>query len=334
MRYDMAMATVQTVLGPIDTADMGPTLVHEHVRLSYPGDHLDPDYPVDHGACIGTAVERMAGLAEQGVRTFVDPVPIDLGRDPELLAEVARQSGMNIVCSTGFYHEHIGIPWYWRVRSVQEIAELYLHEIEHGIGDTGVKPGCIKIASGDPPGEHDRKVIAAAAIAARESGLTIISHCEASRGGDVQQDILAEHGVDLSRALIGHQGEVTDMDYVRGLAERGSFVGYDRCGLEILAPDDQRADQVMDLVAAGHADKVCLSQDHACCLTSPKFPYPVPDGLEEVFEQMKPTIYDQMYGRPHTFLFTDFWPRLEKRGMDRATFDSMLLDNPRRLFGG
>ena len=145
------MATVQTVLGPIDTDDLGPTLVHEHVRISYPGDQLDPGYSWDRGACIATGVERMAGLAEHGVRTFVDPCPIDLGRDPELLAEVARQSGMQIVCSTGFYLEHIGIPYYWRVRSAEEVAEFYLHEINNGIGETGIKPGCIKIASFDPP---------------------------------------------------------------------------------------------------------------------------------------------------------------------------------------
>jgi len=124
------------------------------------------------------------------------------------------------------------------------------------------------------------------------------------------------------------------MDYIRGIAERGSFVGYDRCGYELLAPDDQRADQVMALVEAGHTDKVCLSQDHMCCLASPKFPYPIPEGFEEMFNQMLPSIYDQMYKRPHTFLFTDFWPKLESRGMDRATFDSMLTDNPKRLFGG
>src|SRR3954454_17715981 len=269
------MATVQTVLGPIDSSELGPTLVHEHVRICYPGDSLDPAYSFDREACIATAVERMAGLAEHGVRTFVDPCPIDLGRDPELLAEVARQSRMQIVCSTGFYLEHIGIPYYWRVRSAQEIAEFYLHEINNGIGETGIKPGCIKIASGDPPGEHDRKVIAAAGIAAAESGLTVISHCENSVGGDVQQEILGEHGADLSRALIGHQGQSTDMDYIRGIAERGSFVGYYRCGYELVAPDDQRADQVMALVEAAHEEKVGPNPDLMRCLDAPKVPSPV-----------------------------------------------------------
>ena len=141
------MATVQTVTGPVDTADLGPTLVHEHIRIAYPGDELDPTGHWDRSACVDTAVERMAGLSEHGVRTFVDPCPIDLGRDPELMAEVAERSGMQIVCTTGFYHQEIGIPYYWRVRSVEEVAEFYLHEISNGIGATGIRPGAIKIAS-------------------------------------------------------------------------------------------------------------------------------------------------------------------------------------------
>ena len=71
-----------------------------------------------------------------------------------------------------------------------------------------------------------------------------------------------------------------------------------------------------------------------CCLASARFPYPIPPGMEDVFEQVLPTVYEQMYKRPHTFLFTDFWPRLEALGIDRSTFDSIMTDNPRRLFGG
>src|SRR5437899_8167121 len=177
VRRSAAMGTVQTVLGLVDANHLGPTLVHEHVLISYPGDTLDPTgWSWERAACIDRAVERMEQLRDHGVRTFVDPCPIDLGRYPELLAEVAQRSGMQIVCATGFYHEEIGIPWYWRVRTSEEIAELYMHEIEHGIGATGIKPGVIKIATFDPVGEHDRKVVAAAGMAAAASGLTCITH--------------------------------------------------------------------------------------------------------------------------------------------------------------
>jgi phosphotriesterase-related protein len=324
------MPPVQTVLGPIDVADLGPALVHEHVRISYPGDHLDPAWSWNRDDCIATAVGRMRGLQEHGVRTFVDPCPIELGRDPELMAEVARRSGMNIVCSTGLYFEHIGIPFYWRTRTAEEVAEMYLHEIANGIGTTGIRPGVIKIASGDPPTEQERKVIAGAAIAAVESGLPIVSHCENSVGGDVQQEVLAAHGVDLARCVIGHQDQAPDPAPLLALAERGSLVGIDRVGFDILAPDAQRIASIKALIDGGHASRVALSQDHSCCLCSPKFPYPIPPGMEDVI----PMVNEQMWGRPHTYLFTDFWPKLEAAGVARATFDAILTENPMRLFGG
>ena len=325
------METVQSVLRPIDTADLGPTLVHEHLSISYPGDQLDPKSTWDRKANIEAGVERMARLREHGVRTIVDPCPIDLGRDPELMAEVASQSGMQVVCSTGFYHEDIGIPYYWRVRSAEEVAELYLHEIEHGIGETGILPGCIKIASFDPPGEHDRKVIAGAAMAAAASGRTIISHCENSVGGHVQQAILDEHGVDPGRCLIGHQDQATDPQQLVKLAEGGTFVGVDRVGYDVLAPDDARVELVMAMIEAGKGDRLCLSQDHMCCLRSPRLPYQLPEGMDS--EQILGMLNDRLHER-RDFIFTGLWPALEAAGLDRGTFDSILTDNPRRLFGG
>ena len=327
------MATVQSVLGPIDTAEMGPTLVHEHVRVCYPGDNLDPHNTWDRQQNVDVAVERMARLADNGVRTIVDPCPIDLSRDPELMAEVARQSGMQIICSTGFYHEDIGIPYYWRVRSSEEIAELYLHEIEHGIGETGIRPGCIKIASFDPVGEYDRKVIRGAALAAAGSGVTIISHCENSNGGDIQQEILAGEGVDIGRCLIGHQDQAADPQQLVKLAERGSFVGVDRVGYDVLAPDERRVVLVMAMVEAGKGDQVCLSQDHMGCLCSPRMPFRLPEGMEEMADGILAGLNDRLYER-RDYLFTGLQPDLEKAGLDRSTFDSILTDNPRRLFGG
>lgn len=328
------MGTVQTVLGPISADDLGPTLVHEHVLISYAGDEFDPTSTWTRAGAIETAVERMRQLREFGIKTFVDPCPIELGRDPELMAEVSQRSGVNIVCATGFYFEEIGLPYYWRLRTQEEITELYLHEINNGIGETGIKPGIIKVASGHPPTDLERKFIAAAAVAARESGLTIITHCEASSGSDVQQEIFAEHGVDLSRCLIGHQDQAPDPKQLIEIVERGSFVGVDRIGLEILVPDDRRVELITAVLDAGHEERICLSQDHMCSLRSARFPYVIPPELAAIAEQFLPLVLEQIHGRPHTYLFTDFRPKLEAAGVDRSVLDSILVDNPRRLFGG
>jgi len=102
-------------------------------------------------------VRRLRQLrTEHGVRSFVGPCPIRLGRDAALMREIAEKSEMNVVCTTGFYFEEMGLPIYWRARTVTEIAELYIRELTHGIGTTGVKAGAIKVATGGwlPPYTH------------------------------------------------------------------------------------------------------------------------------------------------------------------------------------
>jgi len=326
---------VTTVLGPVSADDLGRVLVHEHVRIRYPGEMLDPGSSSHRADCVARAVERLEAVAAHGVRTIVDPCPIELGRDPELMADVSQRSGVHIVCSTGFYFEHdaIGIPFYWRARSAEEVAEFYLHEIDHGIDDTGIRPGVVKIASGDPPGPHDRKVIAGAAIAARESHIPIVSHCEHSKGGNVQQDILAEHGADLTRAVIGHQDEEADPAKLVAIAERGSFVGIDRVGT-VLAPESQRADNVATLVDGGFADRICLAHDATCCFHAPRFPYPLAEDTPPTFAaEIHPVFTEQMM-RPYTHLFENFLPMLHDRGIGDETVDRILIDNPRRLLAG
>ena len=323
-----------TVTGPVAPEKLGRVLIHEHVLVSYPGAELDPADSWDRSACVETAVARMLELKQHGVSTFVDAGPTDIGRDPDLLVEVSGRSDMQIVCVTGFYHEHIGVPYYWRNRTSEEVAELLLHEIAHGVAGTAVRPGIIKIASFDPPGEHDRKIIAGAAIAARESGLPVISHCENSRGGDVQQAILAEHGIDLRRCMIGHQDQEMDLANLKAIADRGSFVGIDRIGLEVLAPDEHRADFVAALINAGYADRLCMSQDHMCHLRSARFPLPIPAEVREIWGSIEPMVYEQLFRRSHTYLFTNFLPMLLDRGVDAGTIDRILTDNPRRLLAG
>src|SRR5689334_14473441 len=103
------MATIQTVTGAIDAEALGATLMHEHLSIGYPG--WEAEAVADRAArreyakrCIGSMEE----LKGHGLRALVDPCPIDLGRDVELMAEVAQATGVHIVCATGLYKEDEG----------------------------------------------------------------------------------------------------------------------------------------------------------------------------------------------------------------------------------
>ena len=139
---------VQTVTGPIPVEQLGRTLMHEHLFIAFSGAEFDPLAVFDRAEFITEAARRLRQLREEhGVRSFVDPCPIELGRDAAMMKEISEKSGMHIICTTGFYFEEMGLPIYWRARTVEEIAELYISEITHGIGTTGIRAGAIKVAT-------------------------------------------------------------------------------------------------------------------------------------------------------------------------------------------
>jgi phosphotriesterase-related protein len=330
-------STVQTVTGPVDAAELGRTLVHEHIRISYWGEEYDRGEGWNRAETVAIAVDKMTELLDAGFRTFVDPCPIELGRDPELYAEIAQRSGMNIVCTTGFYTEHMGwgLPVYWRARDPEEVAEHYVAELTEGIAGTGgIRPGAIKAATGLDVTDAERRMLTGAALAQHETSVAIITHTENSRHGDVQQDIFESGGAELGRVLIGHQDEQEDVAPIRKLAERGTFVGIDRIGLEILAPDVRRADHVATLVREGFTNQVCLSQDHICALTAPRSIMWTPPEARARRAEMAEAIAWQVTKRPYTYIVTDFVPMLKERGVTDADVERIFVDNPRRLLAG
>jgi phosphotriesterase-related protein len=331
------MAQVQTVTGPVDATDLGRTLVHEHIVISWPGEEYERTPGWTRPDIVARAVDKLAELRDAGFRTFVDPCPIELGRDPQLYAEISEKSGMHVVCTTGFYtqHEGWGLPYYWRARDPEEIAEHYVGEITEGIeGTGGIRAGAIKAATGVEVTDAERRVLAGAAMAQRDTGVAIITHTEHSRNGDVQQDVFAEHGAELRRVLIGHQDEQEDVAPIRKLAERGTFVGVDRIGLELIAPDVRRADHVATLVREGFTNQVCLSQDHICVTTAPRPAYWVPPEHREAAAARRAEIDWQVSDRPYTYVMTDFVPMLRDRGVTDADVETIFVDNPRRLLTG
>jgi len=331
------MARVQTVTGPIEAEDLGRTLVHEHIVITWAGEQYERNVAWTRADIVARAVDKLAELRDAGFRTFVDPCPIELGRDPELYAEVSQKSGMHVVCTTGFYTEHLGwgLPTYWRARDPEEIAEHYVAELCDGIAHTGgIRAGAIKAATGVDVTDAERRVLSGAAMAQRETGVAIITHTEHSRHGDTQQDVFAEHGADLGRVLIGHQDEQDDVAEIRRLAARGTFVGIDRVGLEVIAPDVRRAEHVAALVRDGFTQHVCLSQDHICAITAPRPSFYAPPEARAAMAQRRPEIDWQTTDRPFTYITTDFVPMLHERGVTEADVETIFVDNPRRLLAG
>ena len=162
---------------------------------------------------------------------------MDLGRDIDLIAGVARRSRVHVIVATGVWW----MPQrYFSAHGVDDVAALFIRDITEGIGTSGVKAAIIKCAT-DTAGVTPviENILRASARAQKATGVPISTHTwAAGRTGEAQQAIFAQEGVDLSRVIIGHSGDSDDLRYLRGLMERGSTIGMDRFGLEHFLPTE------------------------------------------------------------------------------------------------
>ena len=234
-------STVNTAGGAIDTTDLGVTLMHEHVFIMT--SEIMENYPEawgDGAKREADAIARLNELKSRGVDTIVDLTVIGLGRYIPRIARIAAATDLNIVVATGLYTFN-DVPMYFHylgpgapLGGPEIMTEMFVRDIEHGIADTGVKAAILKCATDEPgvtPGVE--RVLRAVAGAHRQTGVPISTHTHAeTKRGLEQQAIFAEEGVDLSRVVIGHSGDTTDIAYLEELIAAGSYIGMDRFGVD------------------------------------------------------------------------------------------------------
>lgn len=308
------MATVNTVAGPVDTSELGFTLMHEHIIVKSPG--VVENFPSvwNREEEIERAVTRLGDVAARGVKTLVDATA-DLGRDIHFVAEVARRSGVQIIVATGLWIE---VPRYFQTRRADVMAELFTKEINEGIAGTQIKAGIIKCATDEAGATADiEKVLRACARVHRATDVPITTHTfAAGQTGTVQQDIFQSEGVDLSRVIIGHSGDSKDIDYLSRLIGRGSYIGMDRFGLDMFLPTADRVATIAQLCKMGHADKMVLSHDANSYM----------DWFERSLLEM--TTPDWHYN----FIPDSVIPALVESGVTEEEIHQMTVENPRRIF--
>jgi phosphotriesterase-related protein len=297
------------------------------------------DADVD-AALVDAAVTALSGLAGQGIGTVVDLSPYgDAGRDAHgrnaaLLPEIARRTGLNIVSGTATYREEFSPEWVRRA-TVDELTRRFVADATTGIGDTGVRAGIL----GEQPTSQDtvtaleERGLRAAARAHHLTGLSISTHTTHGTMALEQLDILDQEHVDPGRVVIGHLDNHPELDYLWRVLDRGTNIAFDSVGKElwdvrvpplpaehpdgpyskqaIKQSDRTRADRLAKLVAAGHADRILLSQDMA--------------GFQV---QLNPSTHGR-YG--YRYLGAVFTQLLLDRGVTEDQVDLMLRANPARL---
>ena len=220
--------TVNTMRGPRPTAELGFTLMHEHVFVHSAGVLDNWPHLWDRDAEIQKAITALNEAKANGVDTILDLTTIDLGRDIARLKEVADHVDLNMIVATGLW---LDAPRSITRLSPEGMADLFIHDIEEGIGDTGVKAGAIKVASEPVVDGPNAQILKAAAMAHRKTGVPISTHTFVrNASGLAQQNVFERAGVDLSRVVIGHTGDSEDLEYIEAVVKRGSYIGMDRFG--------------------------------------------------------------------------------------------------------
>ncbi|MET0700261.1 MAG: phosphotriesterase-related protein [Mycobacterium sp.] len=323
----MTTGTVATVRGPRSVADLGRTLMHEHifaVSAALANDRPELAYPNGKQAALDAVVARLNQVKDAGIDTIVDVTVFGHDRDIPSLVEINARVDLNIIVATGFYTEDLPSKTFElrhglaRARGGNFFVDVFLADIVDGIGATGVHAGIIKCVTG-PHGltRGSKGLLRASAIAARETGVPITTHSDPhTRGGLEQLALFAAEKVDLTRVVIGHSGDTTDLDYLKAVMDTGATMASDRFGyaLEGTPTMQERVAVIAALCGQGYADRIVVSHD-AMLHT---------DWLE-------PAYLAQYPDWTPTYIPTSVVPALRDAGVSDADVHQILVDTPARL---
>lgn len=311
---------IMTVNGPVPSSQTGITLEHEHILVDFIGADSTGYSRWDKKEVIIKALPYIDDIKKNGVNTFIECTPSYLGRDPWLLKELSKQTGINFITNTGYYgaRNNLYVPESFYSSGPAEISALWINEFENGIEGSGVKPGFIKIAvdPADTLSPEHRKIITAAALAHLKTGLVIASHTGPEKPAFEQINILKEQHVDPSAFIWVHAQRGSIESNILA-AEEGAWVSLDnvreRPDLEPGAPNSIKwyANRISELKKKNLLNKVLISHDSGW--------------------------YDPAKPNGGTFNgFTDIFdfliPALKDEGLTDTDIDLLLVKNPQEAF--
>ncbi|MEB0921832.1 phosphotriesterase-related protein [Citrobacter freundii] len=285
----------------------GYTWVHEHLHIDLSGFKNNLDCQLDQYDLI---CQEMKDLRALGVSNIIEMTNRYMGRNPQFMLDLMRDTGINVVACTGYYQDAF-FPEHVAARSVEQLAQEMVDEIVIGIDGTELKAGIIaEIGSSEgviTPLEE--KVFIAAARAHIETGRPISTHTSFSTMGVEQLVLLQAHGVDLSRVTVGHCDLKDNLDNILRMIELGAYVQFDTIGKNNYYPDEKRIAMLHAIRDRGLLSHVMLSMDIT-----------------------RRSHLKANGGNGYDYLLTTFIPQLRQSGFSQADVDMMLRDNPSKFF--
>jgi phosphotriesterase-related protein len=297
-----------TVNGPIETNQLGLSLIHEHILVDFIGADKTNHSRWNREAVSKKVLPYLLEAKKAGVKSFFDCTPAFLGRDVQLLKMLSAQSGLQIITNTGYYGavNKKYLPSWAFTETAEQLAARWINEFKHGIEETSVKPGFIKISVDTevPLVEVDAKLVKAAALTHMATGLTICSHTGPATAAFAQLEILQKEKVKPDAFVWVHaQNEKDKSNFIKA-AQMGAWVSLDGIGW---GDFDNYIDSIVQLKNAGLLARVLISHDAG---------WYKPDEKEG----------GEIKG--YTNLFTEIIPRLKNQGFVDSDINQLLVRNP------
>jgi phosphotriesterase-related protein len=222
---------INTVTGEIPSSEIGKTLHHEHLLVDFIGADSTGYHRWNRDSVTEKALPYLLEIKNLGYKTLVECTPAYLGRDPLLLKQLSEKSGIQIITNTGYYSAVGGkfIPKHGFTETAQQLADRWIDEAKNGIEGTGIYPGFIKIAvEREPLQEINRKVVEAACIAHKATGLTIMSHTGLAVPAFQELEILKQYEVSPSAFVWTHANNEKDRSKMLEAAKMGVWIAFDK----------------------------------------------------------------------------------------------------------
>ena len=283
--------------------------MHEHVLVDFIGAAAVSPSRYDADEAFKAVLPYLQEARRLGCATLVECTPAYLGRAPRLLRRLSEASGVHILSNTGYYgaakDKHL--PPHAFSETAEQLAARWTGEWERGIDGTDIKPAFMKIGVDEGRlSEVDAKLVQAAALTHRATGLPIASHTATGVAAFEELDILGRGGVPLSAFIWVHaQAERDETFHVRA-AKRGAWVEFDGVSEKTV---ERHVDLVEKMKAAGLLGQVLVSHDAGW--------YRVGEPGGGQF-------------RPFDTIFTTFIPALKAAGFAEPEIQQLFVENPRR----
>ena len=335
---------VLTVNGPVDPAELGPTMMHEHI-------FINQNHPSDSGPSEATragfylrrltmdmlgavimgyknrsnlilgdeemAVREMEDYRRQGGGAIVDVTSIPLGRAPRALRRVSNSTGIHVVMGASWYSKSWH-PENMAERSVEDLTREIVRDVTIGVGNSGVRSGIIGEVGtvGKPLTENEIKVIRASGRASRLTGAAVSVHTAAFKGINDQHrilDLLDSEGTNPGKVILGHSDAlVKNTSLLKSLLERGVYVEFDLLGEFAMLGKRVTAAHVgegmLELIEMGYLERILLSQD--------------------VDRKIMLKSYG---GMGYSFVLEQFVPHLLGKGVTQTQIRTLVEENPQRV---